>query len=135
MRNKAFITAAARRRKDPIVWTIDDHEIKLRASVQMEELADAVDELSKDVDGENALKIAEAKRQIMLDILRTFVEKESVKALAAVAADLDVGMLDEMLTELIAEYMGAGNPTRRSSSSDGSSTDGEISADTAPNEE
>jgi hypothetical protein len=134
MRNKAFITAAARRRKDPIVWTIDDHEIKLRASVQMEELADAVDELSKDVDGENALKIAEAKRQIMLDILRTFVEKESVKALAAVAADLDVGMLDEMLTELIAEYMGAGNPTRRSSSSDGSSTDGEISADTAPNE-
>ena len=134
MRNKAFITAAARRRKDPIVWTIDDHEIKLRASVHMDELAGAVEDLGKDVEGENALKAAEQKRQIMLDILRTFVEKESLKALNLIATDLDVGMLDEMLTELIAEYIGAGNPTKRSPSSDGLSTDGETSTDTAPSE-
>jgi hypothetical protein len=135
MRNKSFETAAARRRKDPIVWNIDGHEIKLRASVQMDELADAVDELSKDVEGDNALKVAEAKRHIMLDILRAFVEKDSVKAVNAVADDLDVGILDEMLTELIAEYMGSGNPTKPSSSSVGSSTDGETSMPTAPNEE
>jgi hypothetical protein len=134
MRNKSFETAAARRRKDPIVWNIDGHEIKLRASVQIDELADAVDELSKDVEGDNALKVAESKRKIMLDILRAFVEKESVKAVNAVAVDLDVGILDEMLTDLIAEYMGAGNPTKRSSSSDGSLTDGETSAATAPSE-
>jgi len=134
MRNKSFETAAARRRKDPIVWNIDGHEIKLRASVQIDELADAVDELSKDVEGDNALKVAESKRKIMLDILRAFVEKESVKAVNAVAVDLDVGILDEMLTDLIAEYMGAGNPTKRSSSSDGSLTDGETSVATAPSE-
>jgi hypothetical protein len=134
MRNKSFETAAARRRKDPIVWNIDGNEIKLRASVQIDELADAVDELSKDVEGDNALKVAEAKRQIMLDILRAFVEKDSVKAVNAVAADLDVGILDEMLTDLIAEYMGAGNPTKPSSSSDGSLKDGETSADTVPSE-
>jgi len=135
MRNKSFETAAARRRKDPIVWNIDGQEIKLRASVQMDELADAVDELSKEVEGDNALKVAEAKRHIMLDILRAFVEKESVKAVNAVAADLDVGILDEMLTELIAEYMGSGNPTKPSSSSDGSLTDGETSTATALSEE
>jgi hypothetical protein len=101
----------------------------------MDELADAVDELSKEVEGDNALKVAEAKRHIMLDILRAFVEKESVKAVNAVAADLDVGILDEMLTELIAEYMGSGNPTKPSSSSDGSLTDGETSTATALSEE
>jgi hypothetical protein len=134
MRNKSFETAAARRRKDPIVWNIDGHEIKLRASVQMDELADAVDELSKDVEGDNALKVAEAKRHIMLEILCAFVEKDSVKAVNAVADDLDVGILDEMLTELIAEYMGSGNPTKPSSSSGGSSTDGETSMPTVPKE-
>lgn len=119
MRKRAFETAAARRRKDPIVWTIDGYDIKLRPRVAIDELADAMDELGKEVDGENALKIAEGKRQVMLDILRTFAEPESAEAITIVSDDLDVGILDEMLTELIAEYMGAGNPTKPSSSSDG----------------
>jgi hypothetical protein len=119
MRKRAFETAAARRRKDPIVWTIDGYEIKLRARVSIDELSDAMDELGKEVEGENGLKVAEAKRQVMLDILRTFAEEECASAIDLVADDLDVGLLDEMLTELIAEYMGAGNPTRPSSSSDG----------------
>lgn len=116
MRKKAFETAAARRRKDPIVWTIDGHEIKLRARVAIDELAEAMDELGKEVEGENGLKIAEAKRHVMLDILRAFAEEESADSIDAVADDLDVGLLDEMLTELIAEYMGASNPTKPSSS-------------------
>jgi hypothetical protein len=119
MRKRAFETAASRRRKDPIVWTIDGYDIKLRARVAIDELADAMDELAKEVEGENVMKMAEAKRHVMLDILRAFSEPESIEAITLVADDLDVGILDEMLTELIAEYMGAKNPTKPSSSSDG----------------
>ena len=137
-RHKAFTTAAARRRQDPIVWTIDGHEIRLRATLNLAEIAPLVEALQDEGDGKNQIAAIAAKRDMLVDAVRAFVEPASHEAYEVVAADLDMGLLAEMVQDLIREYTGTGNPTEPSSSSDGSeqtgpsSTDGARAEDSTP---
>lgn len=133
-RNRSFTTAAARRRSDPIVWTIDGTDIHLRASVDLAEIAPLVDELQSPAADGNQVQAAAAKRAALIGTVSTFVDENDRDAFTKIAPDLDMGMLVEMVQDLIAEYAGTGNPTKRSSSSDGSSADGESSTDGVPPE-
>lgn len=125
-RNRQFTTAAARRRADPIIWTIDEVPLKLRASVDIVEVAVALETLREPVE-ENSARAVAAKRTAMLGILRTFIEPESHDALEEVSPSLDMALLAEMVRDLAQEYAGTANPTNSASSSDGSSGTGESS--------
>lgn len=129
-RHRSFQTAAARRRNDPIIWDIDDREIRLRASVDLAEIAALVDELQAPIpEGTNQVQAAVAKREALIKTVRTFVQEDSFDRFDAAAPDLDLGMLTGMVQELIGEYAGTANPTKRSSSSDGSEETGTSSTD------
>lgn len=131
-RKRAFTTAAARRRKDPIEWEIDDQIIRLRASVDITEIADLVDDLQTPApEGVGDIRAGALKRQVFLDIIRTFIEPEYQEAFAVIEADLDAAMLVEMIDELVTEYTGADHPTVAPSSLDGSDTTGPSSMDGA----
>lgn len=130
-RSRSFTTAAARRRSDPIVWTIDGTDIRLRASVDLAEIAPLVDELQSPTPEGNQVLTVAAKRAALVGTVATFVQDDDRTLFTDLAPDLDMGMLVEMVQDLIAEYAGTANPTKRSSSSDGSSPDGESSTDGA----
>ncbi len=111
-RKKSFETAAARRRNDPIIWTIDGVEVTLRATMDLAEISPLTTELSKAVAPEDmTLELASAKRKQMIAIVERFLDPASVDKFRTVADDLDFSLLNEMLTDLIAEYTGAPNPT------------------------
>ena len=129
-RSRSFETAAARRRSDPIVWTIDGTDIRLRPSVDIGEIAPLVDELQAPVEG-NQVKAAVVKKGAMIDTIKTFIEPDDHDKFDTITPDLDMGILLEMVQEVVGEYAGTANPTKRSSSSDGSSTDGKSSTDGA----
>jgi hypothetical protein len=116
------------------VWTIDGADIHLRPSVDLGEIAPLVDELQAPVEG-NQVKGAIAKRDAMLATVRTFVDPDDHAKFDKVSPDLDMQILVEMVQEVIGEYAGTTNPTKRSPSSDGSSTDGKTSTDGAVPEE
>lgn len=131
-RFRAFETAAARRRKDPIVWQVDGREIKLISSLELADLADLLDALqSEDGNDENSIRVAVAKRKVLIEIVGRFVEQDSKDNFISVANDLDIHILSQMVQELIQEYSGAANPTKPSSSSDGYLTTGESLTDGA----
>lgn len=135
-RHKAFITAAFRRREDPIVWTIDETEVRLRASVDLAAIGHLIETLQEEPEeGSTGMSAAIAKRAKLLGAIRRFVLPESHDAFDGVADDLDFTVLLEMSTDLIREYSGAANPTKRPSSSDGFEPTGESSTDGAPQEE
>lgn len=135
-RHKAFETAAARRREDPIVWTIDGRDVMLRASVDLAAIGSLVDTLQEiPQEGGGAFGAAIKKRAGLLGAIKAFVLAESMPDFDAVADDLDFRILSQMSTELIREYSGAGNPTRPESSSDGSEATGESLTDGAQPEE
>ena len=129
-RSRSFETAAARRRNDPIVWTIDGTDIRLRPSVDIGEIAPLVDELQAPVEG-NQVKAAVVKKGAMIDTIKTFIEPDDHDKFDTITPDLDMGILLEMVQEVVGEYAGTANPTKRSSSSDGSSTDGKSLTDGA----
>lgn len=127
-RIKSFETAAARRRKDPIIWEIDGQQVRLVSALELLDLADLIEALQTPVsDAENGLKAAAKKRLLLLDIVARFIVPESKQAFVDVANDLDIHLLSEMVQDLIEEYSGAKNPTKQSSSSPGSETTGESS--------
>jgi hypothetical protein len=131
-RHKAFITAAARRRMDPIVWDIDGTSVTLRATVDLDEIADAVHEVQQPIAaGANQLKAAAEKRALLVSAVRSFVVAEDRDTFDRISADLDLSMLPDMLSEAIAEYTGAENPTSQPLSSGGSLPTGPTSADGA----
>jgi hypothetical protein len=130
-RSRSFTTAAARRRNDPIVWTIDGTDIRLRASVDLAEIAPLVDELQSPAAEGNQVQAAAAKRAALVGTVATFVQEDDRILFTDLAPDLDMGMLVEMVQDLIAEYAGTANPTKPSLSSDGSSPGGESSTDGA----
>ena len=135
-RQKSFQTAAGRRRQDPIIWNIDGTEINLRPSVDLAEIAPLVEELQAPIpDGANQVEAAVSKRAAMVKTVRTFIDEASRQAFDKVAPDIDMPMLTEMVQDLIAEYAGTANPTKPSSSSDGSPETGPSSTDGAPQEE
>lgn len=134
-RQRAFQTAAARRRANPIEWVIDDVTVRLRPSVDLLEIADLVEALQAPIpEGMNDIKAAQAKRETFLEIVRHFLEPGAHEPFASVAADLDFGILTEMIEELVQEYTGQANPTQEQSSSDGSSETGSSSTAGAPAE-
>lgn len=119
-RIKSFETAAARRRKDPIVFDIDGQTIRLVASLDLLDLADLIEALQAPVEDDSSLKAAAAKRQTLLTIVRRFVTEDDHRAFDSIADDLDIHLLSEMVQDLIAEYSGAKNPTKPQLSADGS---------------
>lgn len=131
-RSRSFQTAAARRRAEPIVWEIDGQEIRLRPSVGLPDLADLVDLLQEPVpEGMTPMKYAVQRRVTLIERMRPFIEEDSIPAYEAVADDLDIQTVGEMIQDLIAEYAGTRNPTKPSSSSPGSETTGPSSTDGA----
>lgn len=130
-RHKAFLTAAARRRKEPIVWAIDDVEVRLRDSVDLAEIADVVEEIQAPIPKDaNQVRAAAEKRNLLVSTIRTFVIVEDHPIFDSIQGDLDLAMLPDMLSEVIAEYTGTGNPTSEPLSSGGSSPTGPSSTDT-----
>lgn len=131
-RQRAFTTAAARRRANPIEWVIDDHTVRLRASVDLTEIADMVEALEQPLpDNVNGIQAGAERKAVLISIVRTFVEPGSHGAFDVVAPDLDAVLLNEMLEDLVTEYTGQANPTQASPSSLGSSTTGPTSTDGA----
>ena len=126
-RHREFITAAARRRADPIVWTIDGQEIHLRAAVDVTELGGIVETLQVDVEGETGMAAVARRRRLLLDAVEMCVVTEDVESFRAMSDSLDLAILAEMAQEVVAEYSGAANPTKAPSSSDGSSPTGDSS--------
>lgn len=134
-RQRAFQTAAARRRANPIEWVIDDVTVRLKPSVDLLEIADLVDALQAPApEGVNDVKAAQMKRETFLQIVRHFLEDGAHEPFNSVSADLDFGMLTEMIQDLVQEYTGQANPTQEQSSSDGSSETGSSSTAGAPAE-
>lgn len=119
-RQRAFQTAAARRRANPIEWVIDDVTVRLRAKVELVELAELVTALQAPLpEGMNEILAADEKRIVLLDMVRTFLEPGAVEPFNTVADDLDFTILSEMVQDLILEYTGQANPTPAPSSSAG----------------
>jgi hypothetical protein len=134
-RQKAFQTAAARRRANPIEFVIDDVTIRLKPSVDITSIADLLDELQADPpEGESEIKAATAKKATMVAILRTFILDESQAGFTQIEPDLDFGILIEMITDLVQEYTGQANPTQQPSPSNGSPETGPSSTDGAAQE-
>lgn len=130
-RHKAFTTAAARRRANPIIWTIDDTEIRLRPMVDITELGSIVEGLQT-VDGMASIAVVGERRDMMIDLITICVEPDDRPLFHSCRDSLDIPILVEMVQEVMAEYTGAPNPTRPESSSDGSSPTGESSTAGAP---
>lgn len=135
-RSKSFQTQNHRRRQDPVEWIIDDKPIRLKSSVELAELSEAIDQLQEPMpEGGKSLIAAEERRGILVTMVRdTFVEPDSHKSFNEVSPDLDFKMLSGMIYDLIEEYTGQ-NPTQEQSSSDRSPAIGVSSTDIAPLEE
>ena len=135
-RMKSFETAASRRRKNPIVWNVDGHDLHLVASLELADLADLIEALqSGDESDDNSIRVAAMKRKVLLEIVERFIQPDSRETFRSISGDLDIHLLNEMVVDLIQEYSGARNPTKPSSSSAGSDGDGRISTDGVQHEE
>jgi hypothetical protein len=120
MREKSFQTAAARRRQNPIVWHIDDVTVRLKASIDLADLADSLHEIQQEIpEGSNQIKAAAEKRLLLVQSLTAFMLAEDIEAFMSIQGDLDFILLTEMLNDAIVEYTGQANPTLGSPSSDG----------------
>lgn len=120
-RQRAFQTAAARRRSNPIEWVIDDVTVRLRANVELAEVAALVEALQEPLpEGKNEILGVAEKRGKLIELVRTFLEPGAVEHFDKVSDDLDFVIIAEMVQELIMEYTGQTNPTPAPSSSDGS---------------
>lgn len=134
---KTFETAAARRRRDPIGWIIDGHEINMTPTLEFGDLAGLV-ALARDTqpggaapaDDPDFLEKLQAKIDAMRDELGRFVSDDTKAGYDAVKSDLDVEILLELVTDITAEVSGR-VPTLPSPSSDGSSMPGTDSTATA----
>lgn len=131
-RHKAFETAAGRRRKDPIVWSIDDVAIRLRASVNLTDIGMLFEEMNAPrEEGQSEMAYASQKKNCIEEIVRAFVDPDYLDAFETVLPDIELTMLNDMVTMLIEEYTGQANPMQDSSSSAGSSPTGSVSTDGA----
>lgn len=125
-RTKAFQTAAARRRVNPITWVIDDVTIRLKPSADLIAVADLLDGLQKDIsEDESQIRAASERREMMLDLIQYFVDERDSEAFAGLKPDLDLNMCVELVTDLLMEYTGQENPTQQRSSLDGSQMTGQ----------
>ncbi len=121
VRQKAFQTAAARRKANPIEWMIDDVRVRLKASADLVQVADLLDGLQAEIkDDESHIKAANERRLLMIELIRQFVDERDLEAFNGLEADLDVGICVDLVSELLTEYTGQENPTQPRSLSDGS---------------
>jgi len=135
VRQKAFRTAAARRKANPIEWTIDDVRVRLKASADLVQVADLLDGLQAEIkDDESHIKAANERRLLMIELIRQFVDERDLEAFNGLEADLDVGICVDLVSELLTEYTGQENPTQPRSSSDGSLETGSPSTAGVPPE-
>jgi hypothetical protein len=112
-RTKAFETAAARRRANPIEWQIDDVIIKLKTSMNLTDIAELYEQLQAPTpEGMNDMIAADEKRNTLIEIIKMFIQDSSVPHFEKLKDDLDGGILGEMMQELVAEYTGQANPTQ-----------------------
>jgi hypothetical protein len=132
-RQRAFETAASRRRRDPIVWIIDGVQVRLRASVDMIEMGEILERLKDEKPaGMSDIAWTADRRRVLEEVLLGFIEPESHEGWETVLPDIDFPMMNEMLSDLIEEYTGQANPTQAQSSSGGSSLTGGGSMAGAP---
>lgn len=135
-RHKSFETAAARRRRDPITWTIDDVTVRLVSSVDLADLdiiSDAV--LAQPTDPEMKPMVwGSIRRKNIAAAIRRFVLVDDEEAWVKLEPDLDLPLLIQLGLELVAEYSGQSNPTSGSESLPNSEPDGSSSTDGAPAE-
>lgn len=131
-RIKSFETAAARRRRDPIVLEIDGTEIRCLASVDLAEIAHAQELMGEESPEDmSASERVRFQRRNLLAAIKVMIEPDDHTLLDAMESDLDFRMIGEMIRELFAEYAGAGNPTKPAESSAGSPETGSSSTDGA----
>lgn len=129
----SFETAAARRRRDPIIIEIDEQQFRCRASVDISEIAQAQDLMTDETD--EALSFSERiarQKSNLIAAFRIMVEPDDHDALDGIAADLDFRVLGDVIRELVREYVGSANPTKPAESSAGSSATGSSSTGGAP---
>lgn len=112
-RTRSFTTAAARRAADPLVWTVDGVEIRLRPSVDFVVIAGLIEALSPSDDPSSPAGLV-ARIRAVRELMREFITDDSAEAFDGIAASLDAPTLSEMASELISEYSGT-NPTKQPS--------------------
>ena len=133
-RHKSYETAGARRKKDPVVWSVDGIEVRLRSVVDLQDVIKLLEILQMERTDETVIQYAVNRQSLLLGAVEPFIEEEDLPAYAEIKKLLDLMTLIEMVKDLIAEYAGASNPTKPSSSSDGSEANGETSTDGVPPE-
>ena len=135
-RHKAFETAAGRRRREPITWTIDDTTVRLVSSADLADLQVIQDAVMAQPDDPDMKPMAWAsiRRKKIATAVRQFVLVDDEQAWAQLEGDLDLPLLTTLAFELISEYSGFANPTSGSESSPNSEPDGSTSTDGVPAE-
>lgn len=121
VRQKAFQTAAARRKANPVEWLIDDVRIRLKADADIFDAAETLEAVQQPIsDDESQIKAAMERRDMMVAMIRKFVDERDLDAFDSISDNLDIGLCSELAMEVLTEYTGQENPTQQRSSSDGS---------------
>ena len=121
VRQKAFQTAAARRKANPVEWLIDDVRIRLKATADIFDAAETLEAVQQPIsDDESQIKAAMERRDMMVAMIRKFVDERDIAAFDSISDNLDLGLCSELAMEVLTEYTGQENPTQQRSSSDGS---------------
>lgn len=122
-RHKSFTTAAARRRADPVVWTIDEYEVRLLPHIDTAAYGALIMAVTMQPTEEGWAGIM-GKQQAILDAMRVCVDPASLDAWDAALEVVEPALIGELAQEMIAEFSGAPDPTLPSSSVSGSSATG-----------
>lgn len=122
-RHKSFTTAAARRRADPVVWTIDEHEVRLLPHIDTAAYGGLIMAVTMQPTEEGWSGIM-GKQQAILAAMRVCVDPDSLAAWDAALEVVEPALIGELAQEMIAEFSGAPDPTLPSSSVSGSSATG-----------
>jgi hypothetical protein len=112
MRRIEFTTAAARRRKDPIILSIDEHEMRLKASVDIADIVALQDTFATDDEDSMTRDKIIAQKRALVDAMHLMIIPEDIHIVEEIYDDLDFFVLSEILKEVVAEYAGTANPTK-----------------------
>lgn len=122
-RQRSFTTAAARRRSDPIVWTIDGTDLRLLPFIDVAlfgSLADAVSAQPSEPGWPGII----AKRDGIVALMRECFHEDDRETWDRLVPEVEPALLGELSQEMLMEFAGAPDPTPPSSSVSGSSATG-----------
>lgn len=122
-RQRSFTTAAARRRNDPIVWTIDEQQLRLLPFIDVAlfgALADAVSAQPTEPGWSGII----AKRDRIVTLMRDCFHEDDRELWDRVVPEVEPALLGELSQEMLMEFAGAPDPSQPSSSVSGSSETG-----------